>query len=781
MRKILQKSISLLLPITLALNGCSINKSPSNSVNNQNLITIEKTQTTAIPFEIQVDPLSFELSFLVDNKKIPISNGTGSYKVENYKEENNHITWSYPEEQIKIDLTPKDNYLSVEITSEKTSDNTFVWPNISAEQYYIPFGEGKAIPADASEWKQYLNQNQLSVMEQLSMPFWISSNGEYCVLFIMEDPFRTQMNFSAEPDISFSISHEYPEIDDNRTSCYRIYLTNSNPVNSAKLYRDYVIKNNNFITLKQKAEQNSNIEKLYGAPFIYLWGDFIISSTDIEWNKFRQSVNSPILQYLYSFSDNIENGKEFKNVLNELNEQDYVAEYQKNIICNYISKVILEDNFWNPELFVKSNDDLNTLLKNGYENLTISEKIQVHKHALAANMPEVFHDANFWLNDSTIALINDMKESGIERAWIGLNSWEQAYAKPELVEQAINLDYLLASYDSYHSIHEPGNEQWITAKFDDTSLYEHATVIDKNGKKESGFQNVGRKLNPTLSLDSVKKRMEQIMSNSLPFNSWFIDCDATGEIYDDYTPEHITTQEQDLTARLERMSYIKDQYNFVIGSEGGNDFAASTITFAHGIELKSFSWMDEDMKSNKDSEYYIGKYYNSTGGVAEHFSKRIPVKEQYFSVFVNPKYDIPLFKLVYNDSVITSYHWDWSTFKIQGATQDRMIREVLYNIPPLYHLDAEEWEKYKQDIVNHQTVWSKFSKLAITEEMTDFVYLTDDGAVQKTLYGDKLIAVANFDDTIYEYETEQIPPHSVLIVEDGQSTIYTPVLKETSR
>lgn len=90
--------------------------------------------------------------------------------------------------------------------------------------------------------------------------------------------------------------------------------------------------------------------------------------------------------------------------------------------------------------------------------------------------------------------------------------------------------------------------------------------------------------------------MEGIMSNQLPFNSWFIDCDATGEIYDDYTPSHITTQEEDLAARLERMSYIRDQYHLVIGSEGGNDFAASDIAYAHGIELKTFAWMDEDMK-----------------------------------------------------------------------------------------------------------------------------------------------------------------------------------------
>lgn len=77
---------------------------------------------------------------------------------------------------------------------------------------------------------------------------------------------------------------------------------------------------------------------------------------------------------------------------------------------------------------------------------------------------------------------------------------------------------------------------------------------------------------------------------------------------------------------------------------------------------------------------------------------------------MNPQYDIPLFKLVYNDSVITSTHWNWSTFKIHGKTQDRMILEVLYNVSPLYHLDDEQWNEYKEDIMAHNKIWSTFSK-----------------------------------------------------------------------
>ena len=172
-------------------------------------------------------------------------------------------------------------------------------------------------------------------------------------------------------------------------------------------------------------------------------------------------------------------------------------------------------------------------------------------------------------------------------------------------------------------------------------------------------------------------------------------------------------QEADLAARLERMAYIRDQYHMVIGSEGGNDFAASTIAYAHGIELKSFSWMDEDMKSNKDSEFYIGNYYNPSGGVAAHFSKVIPLKEKYDTIFVDPRYDVPLYKLVYNDSVITAAHWDWSTFRIQGAAQDRMVREVLYNVPPLWHLAVSSTHL---DVYKRQTTTFLFSKRGVTSE-----------------------------------------------------------------
>ena len=86
----------------------------------------------------------------------------------------------------------------------------------------------------------------------------------------------------------------------------------------------------------------------------------------------------------------------------------------------------------------------------------------------------------------------------------------------------------------------------------------YSAIINKDGTVNKGFQGVGRKLNPTLSLPSVKERIDNILGNGFKFNSWFIDCDATGEIFDDYAKSRMTTQSQDVEARLQRMEWIRD-------------------------------------------------------------------------------------------------------------------------------------------------------------------------------------------------------------------------------
>lgn len=740
----MKKSIILACVLFVLLSGCT-----------------EKTHTISYT----VIPETFDFTVSIGGKSYPVSGGMPERKVNNVTQSKNTISWEYPDEKITVHIEQKEEYIDVRIQSLSPETNAFLFPLISAENYIIPINEGKYIPSADVHWKEYLNGMVFNTIENLSMAFFAAGYGDISVVYIMENNMNNAMHFDVQDTIGISIDHTFPSINLNKEYGFRIYVTENNPVHAAKIYKSYVKEQGGFKTLKEKEAENPNIAKLYGAPHIYLWDETVVSENDIRWAEFRKQHNSAVIAHIKMLLKTyVDGGKDSVAVFEEIDGQDYISNYQKGVISQAVSKTLLLSEFYDDSVFTKTDERIRALLDKGHEKLNGAELIELNKRLLSANMSGVFTPVEQWADDRTVDILKDMQKSGITSAWFGLNNWVQAFSKPELVSFAVENGYLIGAYDSYHSIHKNGSAQWNTALFSDESLYEGATVLLANGKKAAGFQGVGRKLNPTLSLPSVKERLSSIMETGVPFNSWFIDCDATGEVYDDYSPEHPTTKAEDIQARLERMAYIRDTYTMVIGSEGGNDFAAATIAFAHGIELPSFSWMEDDMKTNKNSPYYTGRYYSPVGGVAEKFAKQIPVKEKYKPIFLDPVYTVPLFKLVYNESVITTNHWEWSSLKIIDEIENRFMYNMLYNVPPLYHLDVFEWAAHKNTIIKQYSAFSEFSKSVINEEMTDFKILSDDRLVQMSVFAGKTAVVANFSDVPFEYDGKTVEAHSFIVL-----------------
>lgn len=765
-----KKIISTILSVIMVggvISGCS-NKDVEKT-------TTKKEEVKNLDFTFDVNPENFEVTVNSNNKTEQVSMPQEKREVTNLKKSENKVSWTYPKENLDVSIEKDNNHLDVDIKSNNKEENSFTWPSVSGESYTLPLQEGKFIPSNDKYWKEFLNEQVYNVLESFSMQFFSVNKSDYALTYIIKNKYNNEIKFDTKNDINFSFKHEYPSINKNKEYGFEIYVTDNNVVDIAKTYKNYVVEKGEFKTLEEKAKENKNIEQLYGAPQIYFWEKSVITESDIKWPNLKTSISPELESWIKELlTTKVEDGKEAARVFDDIKKQDYIDKYQKNQIVSAFNSILQLKEFYNQSIFKNTNSDIDSLVKKGVGNLNKVELVQLNKMLLKSELKGSTINVNEWSKHNTLDLIDEMKKSGMDNAWIGFDDIEAGYVSPEFVKKAEDYGYLVAPYDSYHSIHKPGEEKWSTATFEDKSLYENATVENKKGEKYEGFQGTGRKLNPTLSLPSVKDRVSKVMENGYGFNSWFIDCDATGEIYDDYSKNHITTQEQDLKARLERMAYIRDEKNMVIGSEGGNDFASTTVAFAHGLETPAFSWIDPDMNKNKDSEYYVGRYYSKTGGVPEIFAKQVPVKEKYKKVFLDSEYSIPLFRLVYNDSVITSYHWLWGTFKIQDEVNNRMMREILYNTPPMYHIDRNEWDKYKNEIKEHNEVWSAFNKKAIKKEMTDFKTLSDDKLVQMSQFGDDLKVVANFSDKEFKYENDNVKPHSLIIYDKNEKTIYQP-------
>lgn len=764
--KRLSAGLSAILLI-LSLSACSpdSNNEQSDSGNEPSSQSGESSHTQTeqpIAFSGKIIPETFSIT--MDEAGGLVASQPGDSKtVAELTSGDGTMSWRYPEEAVAVELTQQVDYLDVLIRYEGPSDTeaSFAWPTVSGDDYTLPIGEGKRFSADDPVWTDYLGGQTWEIIESFSMSFAAAGKGDKALVYIFPENFNNEIVFTEGGALGFTVRHTWPSINQDKTYRVRVYVTENDPVSIAKVYKSYAEEIAGIKTLEEKAANNPNIEKLYGAPHIYLFDSTVISEEDVHWEVFRENLDTAPMEWIRSFAaDKLEDSAGFLSVLEEIRGQDYVGAYQKQVITQGLSQMLMLPGFFNMEVFTQSDDRMASLLVLS-RNFTRTEEIQLNKYALDVNLSGVFQPVETWADSRTVNLLRDMKDSGIEQAWIGLNDWEQAFSKPELVDTTVGNGWLIGPYDSYHSVHEPGKEEWATAAFP-AEVYNDYAIQNKDGSYVGGFQAVGRKSNPTLSLPYVRERVSGILQNGAAFNSWFVDCDATGEIYDDYTPAHLTTKRQDYDARLERMAAIALEYGMVVGSEGGNDYAANTIAFAHGIELQTFSWMDEDMKANKESEYYLGRWYAANGGVPEKFSKQVPVKEKYRELFLNPAYTVPLYKLVYNNAVITGYHWDWSTLKIAGEVENRMLYEMLYNVPPMFHLDKFQWEEHGGLIAEHVKTWSDWSRQVIHKEMTGFEVLSDDRLVQLARYGDKWI-LANWSGQSFSYEGKTAEPGGFLI------------------
>lgn len=168
-------------------------------------------------------------------------------------------------------------------------------------------------------------------------------------------------------------------------------------------------------------------------------------------------------------------------------------------------------------------------------------------------------------------------------------------------------------------------------------------------------------------------------------------------------------------------------------------------------------------------KYYI---FRLKSCVPDRYSKQVPVKDEYKPIYIDPTYSIPLFKLVYNDSVITSHHWEWGSLKIKGETGNRMLSELLYDVPPLYHLDEESWKANKENIVRYMKVWAPFHQQAVQQEMTSFKRLSHDHQVQETTFGKDIRVIANFSTHNFTYKNETIPAKSAAIYTGNQKQVF---------
>ena len=711
---------------------------------------------------------------------VPISSGQAGFgDATEFSQKGNTVRWKFPHHFLTVHFELVEASLSVEFIQAglESETSSLIWPIIddfqSLHAYIFPFFEGSYVPKNDSTWRDFLSeQGPINTTAGLSMPFWGLELSNRTLTYILTNPFNNQIHFSktSTSALGMQVSHAFTPNWERKTYGLRISFGAASPVVPAKQYRQWLIENGEFISFAEKIEKTPEAEKLLGAAHVYLWGGKLLSGYDVtDWKKFatKLSGNSEVAKQILT-----QLNAEAQALIRDIIQSDYSSNYSRRVVSRALSEQLEKSDFYDASVWsgIPLSPKTEALISRDMSTLLTPEIYRRNCLLLYAAFSDVLRHPDEWGDGFSVKLLERFAESGLDRLWLGVDSWQDGFRHPTTVAKAKELGYLVGPYDSYHSIHHPNEtDTWETAQFD-LSLYETGAIVNADGTKNKGFKKKGYHLSPLVAQSYVENRVNGIVAQMpMDFNTWFIDCDAYGELFDDYSVSHPATQLDDMNARLARIAWIRDTYNMVVGSEGGAAYAASTIHFAHGMTVPVIGWGDPDMKT-KTSPYYVGGYW-PLEGPAIHI-KQVPLKPNYLYHYYDPRFRLPLYQIVFHDSVIATHHWGSGSLKFENAIETLALLELLYNVPPLYHLNMAEFSKHKAWIKKHYAFFSPLHRQIGGQAMTNFEWLSDDKQVQRTEFGDAVEMFANFGSDAFEYEGVVIPGRSVVANQDGNIHIF---------
>jgi hypothetical protein len=130
--------------------------------------------------------------------------------------------------------------------------------------------------------------------------------------------------------------------------------------------------------------------------------------------------------------------------------------------------------------------------------------------------------------------------------------------------------------------------------------------------------------------------------------------------------------------------------------------------------------------------------------------KPTPVPPSLHTPYFDPIVRIPLYQAALGDEIVATHHWSYDSFKFSDVAGTRELMELLYMVPPMYHLNRETWPQRRERIARHYAFWSPLHQTLATAPLIRFDYLTTDRRLQRTTFrvpvGDVTITV-NFQDS----------------------------------
>ncbi|MFQ6351062.1 glycoside hydrolase [Pseudomonas sp. R11F] len=669
-------------------------------------------------WRVELDPATLAIRVTPSGQPpVQASSGVAAHAVSQLSHNGQQASWQWDAGAFQVSVTLEQRDLALSIRARDAGTLPILQQPSSAlgKGLMWPLAEGHYVPAVDPVWSAFLlQQGEINTTQDLSLPLWGTDHGGFTLNWLLTNPYNNRLQW--QQGMALSLAHEFTALEPSAPMTLLLHLGDADPLAGAKRYRQWLVEQGRYEPLADKLRHTPEAQKLLGASHVYLWGNDLLAAQDVrDWPLLLKRLRAHELKGLLD--------KESTQVLAQTTA---LNRYEQTVLLRGLNAAI---NRKARQSWQVDAPDM-TRLAGRYGELR--NELAVAFAGALRDHPET------WGNQT----VRTLRDAGLQRVLLTLGEgWEGGLWHPETMRAGVDAGYLMAPYDSYETaLSATENPDWTTAHLGNKA-YRDCAIVLKSGKLKTGFQQSGHYTDPRCVRPLLEARVKAIQAKA-GFNAWFLDAYATSMVFDSYRDGATMTQAQNAEGNIDASRWLNTVLKLPAGSEDGNAITAQGILFAHGMQTPVIGWGDRQMTQDKQSPYYVGNWYPSEEPTV--FFKPVPLNEPLRSVYFAPSMRLPLYQAVFHGSVITTHHWLFDSLKLSNVRAENELTQLLYNVPPLYHLSASTVKQRLPVMVRQDRFFRPLHQRLATQALTDFRWLTADRQVQQTTFADGTRLVANF-------------------------------------
>jgi hypothetical protein len=329
-------------------------------------------------------------------------------------------------------------------------------------------------------------------------------------------------------------------------------------------------------------------------------------------------------------------------------------------------------------------------------------------------------------DDDQVESVKLLESKGVRRMLINSD------ASAKTLDWMRERGYLVGSYRIYTDIYPP---RFTGAREETTRGYPQDAYTLKDGTPTHGFaysDNRQSTYRCSLLQMPLMKDLIPPLVREKRYEAIFLDVVTSGSAARDcYHPAHPLDRLQDLAHKIELLRYTTG-LGLVTGSEDGADWAARYVDYFEGMAMTR----------------HFGYVKNVTVGT---WPRKFELDDEYRNVNLNARLRAPLWDLVFHDSVVSTWRWNFTPDRYGDAkwwTTHDLIHLIGGNVP-IFMVNLPHLETNGDRIVQTYKTVSEWNARVGWDELVDHRALTTDRSVQESRFSSGWAVEVNFGKETY--------------------------------